>query len=337
MKRIHAVPLALAASVLAACSDSKDVTEPPVDPPAAVNEAQVLVQYLENGRSYNVHGNFVVSASAVRTTLLASPEKQYIIDLRAAADFANGSIPGAVRVDMANLVTHLRSLPAASAFERIVVVCYSGQTSAYAVGILRALGYTNAISLKWGMSSWHSDFATPWNNNRGNARATQFVSGASPAMNAMAELPALSTGRTLPAEILEARAQALLTAGFSAATINHNTLFSGLDSYYIINFWPPNLYQTPGHIPGAVMYDPATNPFETGKQLRTLSLTKPNVIYCYTGQTSAYLAGYLRLIGYDVRSLLYGANGMIYDLMVSNNVPNAFVPAAEIMNYDYRK
>jgi hypothetical protein len=38
-----------------------------------------------------------------------------------------------------------------------------------------------------------------------------------------------------------------------------------------------------------------------------------------------------------VRALLYGASGMIYDLMVSNNVANTFVPASEIMNYTYDK
>jgi rhodanese-related sulfurtransferase len=329
-------PLAIMGA-MAACSDNK-IVEPEPPAPPSVDEAQVLLQYLETGRSYSIHGNFVVGAAAVRTTMLASPGKQYIIDMRAQADFDRGHIPGSVRVDIGNVIDHLKAMsPAPSSFERIIINCYTGQTAAYAVGVLRALGYTNAFSLKWGMSSWNDDLATPWLNNRSNARATQFVSGPSPAMNPHGDLPKLSTGRNVGSEIAEARARELLSAGLTPATINHNTLFANLDGYYIINFWPANLYQTPGHIPGAVLYEVAANPFESGNALKTLSTTRPNVIYCYTGQTSAYLTGYLRLLGYDARSLMYGANGMIYDLMTQHKVPNQFVPATEIMNYEYSK
>jgi filamentous hemagglutinin family protein len=61
------------------------------------------------------------------------------------------------------------------------------------------------------------------------------------------------------------------------------------------------------------------------------------VIYCYTGQTSAYLTGYLRVLGYDARSLLFGANGMIFDKMITDGVASAFVPETQIMDYDYVK
>jgi rhodanese-related sulfurtransferase len=322
------------AVAFAACGD--DPTTPHV--PTDTDEAQLLLQHLEATRNYDVQGNFVVGAAAVRTTLLSSPTKQHIIDLRTAADFAKGHIPGAVQVDMANLLTHVKALsPAAPTYERIVLVCYSGQSSAYAVAILRALGYSNAISMKWGMSAWHQDLATPWLNNRSNARATQFIGGASPPMHNAVALPKLTTGKKVASEILEVRAAALLTAGYTPATVNHTTLFQNLDGHYIVNFWPANLYQSPGHIPGAVLYDPATKPFESGTHLKTLPTDKPTVLYCYTGQTSSYLAGFLRLLGYDVKSLLYGGNGMIYDVMVAGNVANTFIPATEIMNYDYAK
>ena len=50
---------------------------------------------------------------------------------------------------------------------------------------------------------------------------------------------------------------------------------------------------------------------------------------------SAYISGYLRTLGYDARSLLFGANGMIYDRMVAESVPNPFDPGHDIMNYGY--
>ena len=44
---------------------------------------------------------------------------------------------------------------------------------------------------------------------------------------------------------------------------------------------------------------------------------KPIVVYCYTGQTSGFVTAYLNVLGYDVKSLLFGTNGMIYNSMVS--------------------
>ena len=84
--------------------------------------------------------------------------------------------------------------------------------------------------------------------------------------------------------------------------------------------------------------DPVS-PFGKGmeKHFNTIPKDKKVIVYCYTGQTSAYLAGYLRVIGYDARSLLYGTNGIIFDKMVADRVANTFAPETEIKNYDYVK
>ena len=60
------------------------------------------------------------------------------------------------------------------------------------------------------------------------------------------------------------------------------------------------------------------------------STDKPVVVYCYTGQTSAHMAAYLRVLGYDAKSLLFGMNGMSYDGMPGTK----FVSDAEIHDYD---
>jgi rhodanese-related sulfurtransferase len=54
------------------------------------------------------------------------------------------------------------------------------------------------------------------------------------------------------------------------------------------------------------------------------------VVYCYTGQNSANLAAYLRLVGYDAKSLKFGTNGMIYDQMTKAQWVDT-----EIKGYDY--
>ena len=53
-------------------------------------------------------------------------------------------------------------------------------------------------------------------------------------------------------------------------------------------------------------------------------------MYCWTGQTSANMAAYLRVLGYQAKTLLFGANGMIYD-----DLPSHKWSAGAIMGYDY--
>jgi len=318
----------LVATGFAACGGS----DSPTDVPVEVDEAQVLVSYLEANAGYDIQGGFVIKASDVRTNVVTGAS-QYIIDIRSSTDFANGHIEGAVNVAFGDLLTHLAGI-SASSYSTIVIACYSGQTAAFATGVLRAAGHTNVKSMKWGMSSWHDDFSSPWVGGRSNIRATQFVS-TSTSMGAVGELPTLSTGFDDGASILDARVASTLAAGFTPGKITNANVFLNLSGHYIINFWPPSLYASTGHVPGAIAYDPGTTPFLSTTYLKTLPTDKPVVIYCYTGQTSAYVTAYLRVLGYDARSILYGANGMIWDTMVEDGVSNAFDPDHDIYNYDY--
>lgn len=310
----------------------------PVDPTPTINEADVLLKHFEETNDY-VHtiSGFVVSAADVRTLQLSNPSKQLLIDLRAASDFTAGRIAGAVNVPLANLYDYMKNVNPAN-YDRIVLICYSGQTSAYATSLVRAMGGFGAkvVSLKFGMSSWDSVFAQNyWLAKRSNVRASQFVKTPSPAKPPKGELPKLNTGKTTAPEILEARIKKLLADGYSIATISEATVYSGLSNYFIVNYWTEALYLNPGHIDGAILYDNTKAPFKRANDLLTLPTNKPIVLYCFTGQTSSYIGAYLRLLGYDVRSLTYGANSMIYDVMVAQNVPNTFIPSAEIKRYPY--
>jgi rhodanese-related sulfurtransferase len=132
---------------------------------------------------------------------------------------------------------------------------------------------------------------------------------------------------------LEARVRALLTAGFPAGTISHATLFANLGNYYIVNYWPLSHYLNPGHIPGAIQYTPRVD-LKSTTNLKTLPTNRTIVLYCYTGQTSGFVAAaFLRLLGYDARSLLYGANALIYDRMLAGGL--TVWRDTEIMNYPF--
>lgn len=301
-----------------------------------INEAEVLATYLEStssplGKDYvNTDLPSIMAADELKT--LNETNKVYIIDIRSAADFALGHIKNAHNVALADIVTHIEGVTMAS-YDKVAIVCYTGQTAGFAASLLRLLGYSKVFSLKWGMCSWNADFASRWNTAVGNAYATQFVTTAANKA-AKGELPELSTGKTTGQDILEARVDALLTEGFTPATVTAATVFGTPSNYYIVNYWPAAQYADPGHIPGAIQYEPKQT-LKLNVDLKTLPTDKTIVVYCYTGQTSAFLAAYLRLLGYDAKSLMFGGNSMIYDIMVTKSMTTW--NASQIKGYTYEQ
>lgn len=310
-------------------SCDKEETEP-------INESEVLATYLESADS-PLHKDYVntdmpsiIAASEVKT--LNETNQVYIIDIRTSADFATGHIKNAHNVALADILTHIKGVNLAN-YTKVAVVCYTGQTAGFAVSLLRLMGYDKTFSMKWGMCSWNSFFAGKWNTAiaNGNAYQSQFTATAAN-KNIAGNLPVLSTGKTTGQEILEARVNALFTEGFTPASVGTQTLFGNLTGYYIVNYWTAAQYSDPGHIPGAIQYTPKES-IKLATDLKTLPTDKPVAVYCYTGQTSAFLSAYLRLLGYDAKSVLYGANSMIYDVMVTKNM--TVFKASEIMGYTY--
>ena len=180
------------------------------------------------------------------------------------------------------------------------------------------------------MCSWHANFAGSWNNNIGTNPA--YIEATANAKGAAGDLPELSTGKTTGQEILKARVNYILTdaeEGFDAAKVTNQVLYDNKDDYYIVNYWPEAEYNDPGHFLGAIQYTPAGS-MKLSADLKTLPTDKTIAIYCYTGQNSAFLTAYLRLIGYDAKSLLFGTNGFMYD-----NMTKSTWGEGAIMGYDY--
>jgi len=308
--------------------DKEETTDP-------INESEVLAKYLESTDSplkkdfVNTDMPTIMAASEVKT--LNTTNQVYIIDIRSATDFATGHIANAHNVAFADILTHIKGVTLAS-YTKVAIVCYTGQTAGYAASLLRLMGYDKVFSMKWGMCAWNTAFAGRWNTaiSNGNAYASQFVT-AQTAKGAKGDMPVLTTGKTTGQEILEARVAALLTEGFTPASISNQTVFSNLTANYILNYWSTAHYAL-GHVPGAMQYTPKET-IKYAVDLTTLPTNKPVIVYCYTGQTSAYLAAYLRLLGYDAKSLLFGVNAMSYDMMVANNMTTW--KASEIMGYDF--
>ena len=304
------------------CSDDED----PVPPPVVINESEELAKYLEgaDGGYINNAAPAVVAASAVNTDILAGANIA-VIDVRSATDYAAGHIQGAVNVAIADIVTYYKNNNLSSK-SKVYVTCYTGQSAGLAVAALRLSGYSNVFSLKWGMCSWA--YPTSWNNAKLYGQTTPITKQmtANP-KNAAGGLPTLSTGKTTGAEIFESRLATVLTEGFAAIGITRETIYTNLSNYYIVNYWPVDQYDQ-GHVEGAIQYTPKSD-LKLATFLKTLPTNKTIVVYCYTGQTSAQVATYLRLLGYDAKSLSFGANRLFYDTVPASK----WDEATEFMNY----
>lgn len=315
--------------IYSGCSKS----DSPTETPTTINEAKVLAEYLEaNGDYINTTAPAIMTAQDVRDIQLATPTKIYVIDIRSASDYSTkGHIPGAVNVALKNIVTHLKSINPTS-YDKIAVACYSGQTAGYAVALLRLLGYNNVYSLKWGMTSWNVSCGDSWSGAIGN-NYTSLVT-TSTAKSASGDFPIINTGKTAGKDILEDRVTQLLSTSdpFGDIKIAWNAVTGSLSNYYIVNYWAQTQYDM-GHLPGAVQYTPKAD-LKISASLKTLPTNKTVVIYCYTGQTSAQVAAYLKLLGYDAKTLLFGINTLSYDWAKTNNL-SPFIAANEIKTFPF--
>lgn len=280
-----------------------------------VDESQVLVDYMESADSpINVESiNKLIGASDLNTSVLTG--NPYIIDIRGEEYSTIGHIEGAVHVAAKDVISHLDDTDV-SAYDEVVIVCYSGQTAAYVVTLANMAGHTTT-SLKFGMSSWNAATAGPWNSNAKNTYATQLETTSNP-MAEEGAMPVLETGFEVAEDILAARIAEVNDEGFAAAKITADQVWANPENYYIVNYWPEANYNK-GHIPGAIQYTPNES-ILSDTYLKTLPTDKTIVVYCYTGQGSAFLSAYLRVLGYDAKSLLFGINGMATDWAADNGI-----------------
>ena len=273
-------------------------------PTVTVDESDLLVKYLEEPTKdfINTACPSMISASVLHTDLVADPTKIAVIDIRTSGDFDTlGHIDGAVNVSLSNLLTYYRTNNLQSK-TKVVLACYTGQTAGYGTALLRMAGYSNVFDLKFGMSSWNNRFAASWTNTVNNGNQLSTVNTTSYPKPAAGNLPVLNTGEKTGETILEKRINDLLAEGFTAK-IPYSELKTGLltdpAKYFIINYWSLDHYNL-GHIEGAIQYTPkstgTTTDLMSSAFLKTLptGTDKTIVLYCYTGQTSAHVAAYLK-------------------------------------------
>jgi len=244
---------------------------------------------------------FVVGPPATDADVPAFVANYYIMDIRSATDYGTGHITGAINVAPVDILTQASNAPSD---KKILVVCYTGQTACYATSLLRLYGYPDAQSLKWGMSGWNATF-DKWTANIGNEANghSNWTTAAAPA-NVTYDLPVLTEGGTDGATILKARVETVVAAGFQG--VNGTDVLNTPANYFINNYFSDADYTGFGHIDGAYKILPLTI---ADDEVKYLDPSKKVVTYCYTGQTSAVIAAYLNVLGYESYSLKFGMNG----------------------------
>lgn len=250
-----------------------------------------------------VIADWITTAAAVS----GSEANYFILDLRSADKYGEGHIPGAVNCAYGDVLTTVEAqntndLP-------VLVACYSGQSAAHAVVALRLSGYTDAKSLKFGMSSWAVQFDS-WSGATSSFAVdhANWSTAAAPALLSDMDDPVIDTDLTDGAAILAERVDAILAVfkGTPATTIVETP-----ENYEIINYWGLTDYDYYGHIDGAYQVTPGTLTI-ADDGLDILDPAQTIATYCWTGQTSSMMTAWLTALGYDATSLKNGANSMIY-------------------------
>lgn len=86
-------------------------------------------------------------------TMLINRSKATIVDVRDAKEFANGSLPDAKNIPLAELDQRIGELDKFKS-KSVVVVCQSGARASSAAAKLSKAGFTDVVNLEGGITAW---------------------------------------------------------------------------------------------------------------------------------------------------------------------------------------
>lgn len=341
MKYLLKILFTLVLIILPGCLEDKII--PVVN--FELDETAKMLEYLES------QGDFANTDAA--PGLISAPEiynnpgQFSILDIRTTDEYSIGHIENSLNVSTYRLYEIVDSLHSIYPLKKIVLVSNNGQASAYFVCLLRLSGFNNTFTLKYGMAYWHIDFAGEWLNSLRDEEDLNTYQNQSYPKMPLTTLPRLD----IPASLGDAkektiyRIKEVIKKGFKPG-INYSDNFDtniksshlkicyGQEKLYV---YPPRDLGSMGHAPGTIWYVSHPNfEFRSLENLQTLPTDFPIIIYSGDGQLSSCLAAYLTVLGYNVKTLLFGANQLFYTRMRLDPqlIGDAFKPE-EINDYPY--
>ncbi len=303
--------MVLSLGLMVGCEKDDD-DDPIVEPPVVEATAfEILTEYMaDNGMDADaVIADWITTAANIS----GNEANYFILDIRSADKYAEGHIPGAVNSAYADVVTTVEAQNTSDL--PVLVACYSGQSAAHAVVALRLSGYTDAKTLKWGMSGWAMQFDS-WSGAISSHAVghANWSTDAPPALLSDNDDPVITTDLTDGAAILAERVDAILAGFKGIASVD---VIAAPESYQVNNYWALTDWEHYGHIAGAYQVAPGTLTI-ANDGLDILDPEMTIVTYCWTGQTSSMMTAWLTALGYEAKSLKNGANSMIYSELESH-------------------
>jgi rhodanese-related sulfurtransferase len=313
----------------------------PVDD-IVLDETAEILRYLE---SIGDFPNTELAPALVYSPVLFSNSSQYfILDIRTPQEFSAGHIDLAINISSEKLYDAVDSLNMNYPNKKIAVVSKNGHASSYFVCLLRLAGYENVFSLNYGMASWNMFFANEWFSALNDVDHT-FINIEYP-KKPFTHLPKLefpSSLRNIQEKTIY-RIKEIIGKGFING-ISYIEKFSTsiANTHFLVCYGQPGLYGAPrdlgsrGHPENAVWYrDAYLFEFRSVNSLQTLPNDLPILIYSGDGQLSACMAAYLNVLGYDVKTLLFGANQLFYwRLNADPQLAEYVFSTSDVMNYPY--
>ncbi|MGB5846955.1 MAG: rhodanese-like domain-containing protein [Ignavibacteriaceae bacterium] len=319
----------------------EDVIPPPFT--GELNKtAEMLVYFEEQGDFSNSN---LAPALIEAQEVFDNIDYYLIIDLRANDEYVAGHIKNSINVVSDSLYQYVNEIRDSN-YSKIVLVSKNGQSSAYFTCLLRLAGYSNIYTLDYGMASWHNDFADEWLNAVGDDSNVSSFTNHIYTKNDLTDLPnpPLDNPNAPIEEIIQGRIKKIINEGFNFTNSYFTGLFAVGDAY-LICYGNTQLYGAKisgtlgglGHPEGTVSYfDSPFFEFRSIKFLQTLPNNSDIAIYGYNGQLSAFMTAYLKILGYKVKTFLFGANTLFYSRMITTGelIDFAFT-SANIMNFEY--
>jgi rhodanese-related sulfurtransferase len=300
----------LSVAILASCNKKSEVRE---EATPSVEKTAVLLDWLEASGNYIHDGKVPALIDAVEVYGM-SDRNILVIDLRMPEEFDAGHIEHSINIRPPKVLDYFKNTIDPKSFEKIVFVTSNGFVAGYVTAITRMLGFDNTYALRFGLSSWDKEIAEKFWLANINSDFINKLDFEPHSKNKPTSLPALTVDANDGLEIAWERANQLLENFSPEYLLTAEEVFDNSEKYYIANYWPEDKYLKNGHIPGAIQYQPGVS-FQKNTDLATLPTDKTIVLYCYSGQHSNFMVAYLHLLGYDVRSLAYGANGFMFQTM----------------------
>jgi rhodanese-related sulfurtransferase len=304
------------------------------------NDFLYVASFLETQRNYITSPIFPAEVSA--DEVFSNLENYLIIDIREKTNFDEGHIPNSVNVSPTSLIDFLDS-EETSIYSRIIIVSLTGQKSAYVTTLLRLLGNNNIFSLKFGLGYWNSKYSEAWIKSKSTSPNVIFYRRNYPPnkINSMTDFPnSQFEDKDLDVDDkIYSRAQLLLNESVENFEItieefeskfdikyrsysNCNILFFGdADIFnYVYKFFISirryGLYND-GYVldnsftlrpDGAMQFD--NEKISLNKYLLSIPTAKVIYVYSVNGQESAAITAFLNILGYNAKSIRFGAHSM---------------------------